>query len=173
MVALEQGTNVGGACLRSALGGVLRQWLRRELRWRDITDLASLVRGAPSDESLGGLYVRVEGSCDGARTAWLARTAIVQTAENGGMDDVTGTPLALFAHLMLEGKVRRPGVVAPEAVVAPADLRALLLATSYPGAEPLFTPESVSASDGDHAPSAAEPRARKPERLDRPRPRRC
>lgn len=148
VMALEQGANGMGPCLRSSLSGILRQWLRRELRWRDIADLANLVRGMPSPESLGGLYVRVEGSRGGARAAWLARTAIVQSAESGGMDEVTGRPLALFAHLMLEGKIHRPGVVAPEVAVAPSDLRALLLATNYPGAEQLFAPESVPARDG-------------------------
>ena len=58
----------------------------------------------------------------------------------------------MFTHLMLEGKIRRPGAVAPEAAVHPGELRALLLQTDYPGTGPLFAPERVPAGDGRYAP---------------------
>jgi len=143
LLGLERGhVTADGRALFAASAGVLRQALRGELGARDAAAFlgASLGRGV----SHGGIYVRVEGSHEGRRVALRARTALAQTADEGGMDDVTGTPLAMFAHLLLEGCVSGPGVVAPEASVAPQALARLLVQAHYPGAAQLFEVERVT-----------------------------
>jgi len=142
LMDLERGVTPRFKPALAALGGILRQWLRGELRARDLTALMRLMRDDAEQHHAGGLYIRVEGRLRGRRAAWVSRAASLQTADQGGMDEVTGTPLACFAHLMLDGKIRQPGVHAPEAIVDPRLLHQLFSQVGgHPGIAPLFEPE--------------------------------
>lgn len=142
LMSLEQGVMPHWTPALSALGGIIGQWWRRELTARDLMALMKLMRHDTEHHHAGGIYVRVEGHLQGRRAAWVSRTALVQTPDQGGMDEVTGTPLAYFAHLMLDGKVRQPGVHPPEAIVEPQVLHQLFVQVGgYPGIAPLFAPE--------------------------------
>lgn len=128
---------------RAALRGVARQLGRGELGRQGLADAVSLARG--EHIGVGGLYVRVDGQSDGRAAGWLSRAAMAQTANGGGMDQVTGSPLAIMAHLMLDGRVRHPGVVAPEAAVDTVDFVPLLNRVGMAETVRMFDPEPVPA----------------------------
>lgn len=143
LVGLQAGANPRLRPTLAAFAGIGRQAIRGELGRAGLRDLPALLRGDVPAEHLGGLSVRVDGERDGRPAGWLARSALRQTTDAGGMDDVTGTPLAAMAHLLLDGRVAGPGVVAPEAAVDPADLRPLLERFGTAGTEEMFRPLSL------------------------------
>lgn len=106
--------------LAAALGAVGRDTLLGRVGPRDLRALAAVLR-RDATGSTGGLYVRVDGTRDGQPVALVARSAAVQRRGESGMDDVTGGSAAVFADLLLDGRVAGPGVVAPEQAVLPAD----------------------------------------------------
>lgn len=139
ILALDRGQAPRGRALVEMLRGIGAQLRRGELRRGDLRDLTEMVRGR-HPEGAGGLRVDVAGHIDGRALSLSASTAIPQTGGSGGMDEVTGTPAAVFASLLLDGRVSGPGVRAPEQAVAPADLASSLLPLGLPGIADLFEP---------------------------------
>lgn len=140
LVALDSGDRGSTKAGLSAIRGILAQATRRELRARDLrTTLAMFTRSNPGD-SLGGLFVEVRGRHDGAPAGWRSSIAIAQSGTTGGMDDVTGTPLAAMAHLLLDGHVTTGGVTSPEAAVTADRLVATLSQLDFPDVADLFDP---------------------------------
>ena len=124
LLALDAGKNPRG--LRLYLGvlkGVLSQLLRGELKAGEFLAFLKEVAGKPSGRSLGAILVAVEGVKDGRRLRIRASHAGYQGGAEGDldMDEWTGTPLAVFASMLLDGSIGRKGVLAPEACVDPAE----------------------------------------------------
>jgi saccharopine dehydrogenase-like NADP-dependent oxidoreductase len=126
LLALDAGENPHGLRLyMSVLGGVTSQLFRRELKAREFFTFLKEVTGKPSGHSIGGIMVAVEGTKDGKRLRVQATNAGYQGGPEGDfdMDDWTGTPLAVFASMLLDGSIDEKGVLAPEACVDPAEFR--------------------------------------------------
>ena len=126
LLALDAGENPHGLRLyMSVLGGVTSQLFRRELKAREFFTFLKEVAGKPSGHSIGGIMVAVEGTKDGKRLRVQATNAGYQGGPEGDfdMDDWTGTPLAVFASMLLDGSIDEKGVLAPEACVNPAEFR--------------------------------------------------
>ena len=124
LLALDAGENPRGFRLYLyMLGGVVSQLLRRELKARDFLDFLKQAAGKPPGVSKGGVLVAVEGIKDGRRLRVQAINAGYQGGPDGGfdMDDWTGTPLAVFASMLLDGSLAEKGVMSPEACVDPAE----------------------------------------------------
>lgn len=122
IAALDRGERPSG--LRPFLGllsGTLGQLLSGEIGPGDLRGLIQAATGRLQAEALGGIHVSVSGVKDGRRACVSVSEASVQGAGEGSMDIdvVTGTCLAAFASLMLEGEVAGKGVTAPEACVDP------------------------------------------------------
>lgn len=141
--ALDGGERASAKAGLAAIRGILAQATRRELRARDLRTTLALFTGSNTGGSLGGLYVEVGGHHDGAPARWRSTTAIVQSGATGGMDEVTGTPLAAMAHLLLDGQIGTVGVTSPEASVAADRLVAALAQLDFHDVEDLFDPVSV------------------------------
>ena len=87
--------------------------LRLMLSWPGVLILLESLRGA---RHLPQLCAVAEGEKDGRR----ARVGAGLTAEPpGGMGGITGVPAALGLGMVARGRVRRPGVFAPDQVVDP------------------------------------------------------
>ena len=126
LLALDAGENPRGFKLYlSLLGGVLLQLMRGELSAREFFAFLKEVAGRPQGRSIGAVLVAVEGVKDGRRLRIQTSHADYQGGEEGGldMDDWTGTPLAVFASMLLDGSIDEKGVLAPEACVDPAGFR--------------------------------------------------
>ncbi|MBN2027651.1 MAG: saccharopine dehydrogenase NADP-binding domain-containing protein [Actinobacteria bacterium] len=124
LLALDRGENPRGLRLyMGVLGGVLAQLLRRELKARDFFSFLGEVAGKRSQRSIGAVLVAVEGVKDGRMLRIQASHADYQGGSEGNldMDDWTGTPLAVFASMLLDGSIEEKGVMAPEACVDPAE----------------------------------------------------
>jgi len=124
LLAMDAGRNPRGLRLYlSVLGGVLSQLLRGELKAAEFFAFLKEVMGKPSGHSIGAIQVAVEGVKDGKRLRIQACHADYQGGEEGtlDMDDWTGTPLAVFASMLLDGSIEGKGVLAPEACVDPAE----------------------------------------------------
>ncbi len=105
------------------LQGVIEQLRRREMSGHDFLVFLREVAGKPSGRSLGGIMVVVEGKKDGKRLRLQAAQASYQGSGEGDMDmdRATGTPLAVFAVMLLEGIIQGTGVLAPEGCVDPGE----------------------------------------------------
>lgn len=137
LLALDAGGNPRGFRLYlSALGGVVSQGLRGDLKTRDFYAFLKEVAGKPSGHPIGAVMVAVEGTKDGKRLRIQAAHAGYQGGPEGGldMDDWTGTPLAVFASMLLDGLIEDKGVLSPEACVDPAEFTRRM-AAAMPGAE--------------------------------------
>jgi saccharopine dehydrogenase-like NADP-dependent oxidoreductase len=124
LLALDAGENPRGLRIyTSVLGGVISQLLRGELKAREFFAFIQEVAGKPSRQSIGAVLVAVEGVKNGRRLHIQASHADYQGGPEGGldMDDWTGTPLAVFASMLLDGSIDEKGVLAPEACVDPAE----------------------------------------------------
>ena len=124
LLALDAGKNPRGLRLYlSVLGGVLSQLLRGELKEGEFFAFLKEVAGKPSGHSIGAILVAVEGVKDGKRLRIQASHAGYQGGPGGDldMDEWTGTPLAVFSSMLLEGMIKDKGVLAPEACVDPAE----------------------------------------------------
>jgi len=124
LLALDAGENPRGLRLYlSVLGGVVSQLFRGELKAREFFAFLKEVAGKPSGHSIGAIMVAVEGIKDGKRLRVQATHAGHQGGSEGefDMDDWTGTPLAVFASMLLDGSIGEKGVLAPEACVDPAE----------------------------------------------------
>lgn len=110
--------------LGHALAGVAAAWRRRELTGGDVADLVrTLVRRRfTSAELTGALRVEVTGETGGHRVRRTAERALRQSPGGGGMDELTGTPLAAVAHLILDGHRPRAGVAAVEEAFRPEEV---------------------------------------------------
>ena len=75
-------------------------------RWKRLTqhEACAVCQGIASKENAGarvlvvdrgGLYVKVSGLIDGHPASWTSTYATHQANDHGGMDDVTGAPLAV------------------------------------------------------------------------------
>jgi hypothetical protein len=118
----------------AVLGGVLSQLFRREITLADFGVFLREVAGRPSGESVGGLLVAVEGLKDGKKVRMQATEAERQGGQEGGMDmdEATGTPLAVFASMLLDGLIDDKGVFAPEGCIDPEEFL-LRLERAMPG----------------------------------------
>lgn len=121
ILAMDEGTKP--AIKRPYLGvlfGVLAQLMGRELRRGDLKALVREIMGK-YEPSIGALYIAVEGKRDGRKLRMKTAFAGYQGGPHGvvDMNDVTGTPMAVFASMLLEGKIKGPGVLAPEGCVDP------------------------------------------------------
>jgi hypothetical protein len=143
ILALDNGDHGSMRATLTAVRGILAQAGRRELLGRDLRSTLSMLRGSNPGGSLGGLYVEVRGHHSGRPAAWRSTHAMVQNASAGGMDDLTGTPLAAMAHLLLEGHLSTPGVTSPEASVPADRLIAALVQLGVADVEDLFEPALV------------------------------
>ncbi len=105
------------------LVGVLVQLLRKELGLKDLLDFFRVSAGKPLGPSLGGLLVAVEGIKEERKARIEMAFSANQGREEGeaNMDEMTGTPLAVFASMLLDGTIREKGVVPPEACVDPSE----------------------------------------------------
>jgi hypothetical protein len=140
LIALDSGERPAPRPLLGALRGVAAQGLRRELAPADISHFIALLGGREEGETPGGLRVEVEGRRDGRSLALLAAAGMSQSAAAGGMDEVTGTPLSVFADLLLDGRVAGPGVLAPEQAVDPGQFEQRIAPLRLPGIGDLFAP---------------------------------
>jgi saccharopine dehydrogenase-like NADP-dependent oxidoreductase len=135
LMALDAGEQVRGIKPYLAiLGGVLSQLFRREMSLADFRVFLREVAGKPSGESLGGLLVAVEGIKDGKPVRMQASESERQGGSEGGMDmdEATGTPLAVFASMLLDGLIEDRGVLAPEGCIDPEEFL-LRLEKAMPG----------------------------------------
>ena len=126
LLALDAGENPRNFRLYLALlGGVIRQLLRGELKPGEFFAFLKEVAGKPPGQSIGATMVVVEGLKDGRRLRVQAANAGYQGGPEGefDMDDWSGTPLAVFSSMLLEGLIVDKGVLAPEACVDPAEFR--------------------------------------------------
>lgn len=126
LLALDAGENPRGLRLYvSALGGVLSQLFRGELRARELFPFLKEVAGKRSDRSIGAVMVAVEGLKDGRRLRVQVAYAGYQGGQDGevDMDDWTGTPMGVLASMLLDGSIDEKGVLAPEACADPAEFR--------------------------------------------------
>ena len=124
LMALDSGEQVKGIKPYLAiLGGVLSQLFRREMSLADLRVFLREVAGKPAGESVGGLLVAVEGVKDGKPVRMQASQSERQGGPEGGMDmdEATGTPLAVFASMLLDGLVDEKGVLAPEGCIDPQE----------------------------------------------------
>ena len=124
LMALDSGEQVKGIKPYLAiLGGVLSQLFRREMSLADLRVFLREVAGKPEGESVGGLLVAVEGVKDGKPVRMQASQSERQGGPEGGMDmdEATGTPLAVFASMLLDGLVDEKGVLAPEGCIDPQE----------------------------------------------------
>ncbi len=124
LLALDAGKNPRGLRLYlCVLGGVLSQLIHGELRVGEFFAFLKEIAGRPSSPSIGAIQVAVEGVKDGKRLRIQACHADYQGGAEGtlDMDDWTGTPLAVFASMLLDGSIAGKGVLAPEACVDPAE----------------------------------------------------
>jgi len=124
LLALDAGENPRGMRLYlSVLGGVFSQLFRGELKVREFFAFLKEVAGKPSGHSIGAILVTVEGVKDGKKLRIQTSHAGYQGGPEGDfdMDDWTGTPLAVFASMLLEGVVTDKGVLSPEACIDPAE----------------------------------------------------
>jgi saccharopine dehydrogenase-like NADP-dependent oxidoreductase len=122
IVALDTGGKPPG--LRPFLGvasGVFDQLWHREIGVRDLRGLLEAATGRLQAEALGGVFVSVTGMKDGRRARVTYSQSSVQGMGEGCMDIdvITGTCLASFASLMIDGAATEKGVVAPEACIDP------------------------------------------------------
>lgn len=122
IAALDKGDRPSG--LRPFLGllsGMMGQLSSGEIDLGDLRGLNQAAAGRLQAETLGGIHVSVSGAKDGRRACISVSESSVQGTGEGSMDIdvVTGTCLAAFASLMLEGQVAGKGVTAPEACVDP------------------------------------------------------
>ncbi len=126
LLALDAGENPRGFKLYlSLLGGVLSQLMRGEISASEFFAFLKEVAGRPQGRSIGAVLVAVEGIKDGRRLRIQTSHADYQGGPEGGldMDDWTGTPLAVFASMLLDGSIDEKGVLAPEACVDPTEFR--------------------------------------------------
>jgi saccharopine dehydrogenase-like NADP-dependent oxidoreductase len=150
LLALDAGENPHGfRFYLSVLEGVVSQLLRGELKAREFLSFLKEVAGRPSGRSIGAIMVAVEGVKDGKRLRVQATHAGYQGGGEGDfdMDDWTGTPLAVFASMLLDGMIADKGVLAPEACIDPAEFTRRMAAV-MPVAEKALQVE-VSEVGGD------------------------
>ena len=122
IMELDAGKNPKGARLNLAvLRGVLSQLLRGEISVRQFGRFLS-----QADEDLyGGILVAVQGSRDGKRVGMQISSCVKESGEEATpMDESTGTPLAIFASMLLDDLITRKGVLAPEACIDPEEFEA-------------------------------------------------
>ncbi len=100
--------------------GVFAQLIDGELRGRDLKALALEIMGRYRP-SIGAISIVVEGRRNGRKLRVRTAFAGYQGGPQGivDMNDVTGTPMAVFACMLLEGKIKGPGVLSPEGCVDP------------------------------------------------------
>jgi saccharopine dehydrogenase-like NADP-dependent oxidoreductase len=137
LLALDAGENPRGFRLYLyVLGGVVSQLFHRELKVREFFSFLKEVVGRPSGPSKGAVLVAVEGFKDGKRLRVHGVNAGYQGGPEGefDMDDWTGTPLAVFASMLLDGTIGEKGVMSPEACVDPAEFTRRMIA-AMPAAE--------------------------------------
>jgi saccharopine dehydrogenase-like NADP-dependent oxidoreductase len=135
LMALDAGEEVKGIKpYLAVLGGVISQLFRREMSLADFRVFLREVAGKPSGESLGGLLVAVEGLKEGKKVRMQASESERQGGPEGGMDmdEATGTPLAVFASMLLDGLIEDKGVLAPEGCIDPEEFL-LRLERAMPG----------------------------------------
>jgi len=140
LLALDAGENPRGLKLYlSVLGGVVSQLLRGELKASEFFAFLKEVAGKPSGHSVGAIMVAVEGVKEGRRLRVQATHAGYQGGPQGDfdMDDWTGTPLAVFASMLLDGSIGEKGVMAPEACIDPAEFTRRMSAAMPIAAEAL------------------------------------
>ncbi|MEW6554420.1 MAG: saccharopine dehydrogenase NADP-binding domain-containing protein [Actinomycetota bacterium] len=140
LLALDAGESPRGTRLYlSVFGGVVSQLWRRELKAREFVAFLKEVAGKRSGFSIGGVMVAVEGVKDGRRLRVQAVNAGYQGGPDGGfdMDDWTGTPLAVFASMLLDGSIAEKGVMSPEACVDPEEFTRRMAAAMPIAAEAL------------------------------------
>ncbi len=140
LLALDAGENPRGFKLYlHMLGGVVSQLCRRELKARDFLHFLKQAAGKPPGVSKGGVLVAVEGIKDGKRMRVRAVNAGYQGGPEGefDMDDWTGTPLAVFASMLLDGSIAEKGVMSPEACVDPAEFTRRMVAAMPAAGEAL------------------------------------
>ncbi len=150
LLALDAGENPRSLRIYAgALRGVVSQLLRRELRARDLLAFLKEMAGRPPGRSIGAIMVAVEGMKDGRRLRVRATHAGYQGGPEGGldMDDWTGTPMAVFASMLLDGTIAEKGVLAPEACVDPAEFRSRMSA-AIPVAEEVMRLEVTETGAG-------------------------
>ena len=138
VMALDSGKDAKGVrIIASLFNGVLSQLVRGEISFKEFREFIRVARGEPAREMLGGLLVAVEGSKEGKRVRRVASESEQQGVSGGGMDldEATGTPFAVFASLLLDGRIADKGVLAPEACVDPEEYLGRLdkVMPGYPG----------------------------------------
>ena len=125
------------------LCGVGAQLLRGELCVEDVWSFLRLVlTGRIVGKYVGGVLVRVTGERSGCRVTLETAQAMELGSEDrgdGGMDVVTGTPLAVFACLLLRGSIDARGVVSPEACVDPKEFQEFFARLGIPEIDALFS----------------------------------
>lgn len=122
LVALDAGEKVKR--YRPYLGiltGITHQLFQGGLKLSHLADLVKTTVGRRPSESLGGILVRVSGTKDGRPATFTIRESSAQSSGLGGIDvdDITGLCCAVFASMILEGRIEATGVVSPEACVEP------------------------------------------------------
>jgi saccharopine dehydrogenase-like NADP-dependent oxidoreductase len=145
LLALDAGEIPRGFRLYiSVLGGVISQLFRGELKARMLFAFIKEVLGKPSGHSIGAVMVAAEGVKDGKKLRIQASNAGYQGGLEGkfDMDDWTGTPLAVFASMLLEGLIADKGVLAPEACVDPAEFMSRMI-RAMPDAEEAIRVEAL------------------------------
>jgi saccharopine dehydrogenase (NAD+, L-lysine-forming) len=126
------------------LRGVLAQLIGGELRRGDLRALAREVMGK-YDPSIGAISVTVEGWRDDRKLRMKTAFAGYQGGPQASVDmnDATGTPMAVFAYMLLDGKIDGPGVLAPEGCVDPDEFLRIIRPLNLAGLEELAAIETV------------------------------
>jgi saccharopine dehydrogenase-like NADP-dependent oxidoreductase len=148
--AIDAGTKPSDTSLyRAVLRGVLGQLRRGEMGLRDLMGfLRTAVTSRVPPDTIGALKVSVEGTLEGRRT----RAGMVHATRQGpgtkaNMDDTTGTPMAAFIQLFLDGGIDRIGVVSPEACVDPAAALEILQKLDMLGIDIMLAEPSIERLD--------------------------
>lgn len=88
-------------------------WIQRLARWEARRQaLRRQSPAKPKPQALPELFALAQGQLDN-RSATIACS--LKRLPKGGMAELTGVPLGLFAALLAEGEITRKGVISPEA----------------------------------------------------------
>jgi len=143
---------------RAVLRGVMGQLRRGEMGLRDLLGfLRTAVTSKVPPNTIGALMVNVEGTLEGRPArAGMVHATRQGPGTNANMDDTTGTPMAAFIHLFLDGGIERTGVVSPEACVDPAAVLEILRKLDMLGIDIMLAEPRIESLPSHSAPVRAE-----------------
>jgi saccharopine dehydrogenase-like NADP-dependent oxidoreductase len=115
IMELDQGKQIRGFKINMAIIiGTLKQVLNREISFREFLMILKSKNESDDADASGAIMVAVEG----IRNRKRLRLEVKYSAKLE-MDEATGTPLSIFASILLDGHIKQKGVFAPEGCIDP------------------------------------------------------